>query len=99
MIKNHFVYYVVKGTQVLVIDKDLVMHKHIMKDRREFRGDTRLVLHNADEPAFIGGADSTQIWTLQEIFNLKRVVFVTGHSKWPYIIIKEDHLCKSRETI
>ena len=91
--ENDRTYTVAKDTQVLVVDENHAMHKHRMRLNRQYRGNTRLVLHNADEPAFTG-VDSTQIWTLQELFGLKMVVFVTGHSRWPYIIIEKNHLLR-----
>lgn len=93
--KRYAVYHVVKDTQVLVIDKDFVMHKHIMKGPRDFRADTRLHESYA-EPIEFSSVRSTQRWSIHDLESLQMWVFATGHSKGPYIIIKTDHLCKGK---
>ncbi len=84
-------YFVVNtGTQVLVADKNLQLHDHRMQHSRTFRADSRIPAIEAG--LMFQGVGSTRTWSPAGLGNLNYWVFVTGHSKWPYLIVRVNHL-------
>jgi len=96
MIESPHTYKVACETPVLVSDKYLRLHQHVMISSRVFRADTQVSI---DTKGFMfKGVDSDisrsggKHWSPAALANLNMKVFVTGHSKWPYLIIECKHL-------
>ncbi len=94
MIESPDTYRVACETHVLVSDKYLRLHQHIMLAGRIFRADTQV---SVDSKGFMfKGVDSKMHWSPAALANLNMKVFVTGHSKWPYLIIESKHLTSDK---
>lgn len=91
VVKSERMYKIASGTEVLVADAKRHLHKHVMKNFRYVREDTRITFTEAESPKFYG-VTSTQVWTLKHLDDLDLWVFVTGHSKWPYLVVMKDKL-------
>lgn len=86
-------YKIASGTEVMVADAKRHLHKHVMKNDRYLREDTHItpVRGKQQRPEFYG-VRSTQVWSIKHLADIDLWVFVTGHSKWPYLVVMKDKL-------
>lgn len=77
-------YTIKSGTQILVSDKNLSLHKHVMQHDRKFLSH-RLV--DAKSLVFTG-VDSMQPWSVRDLLCVKMWVFSSGVATWPYLIVE-----------
>lgn len=90
MTESHITFKVMSNTHVLVSDKNLALHQHVMHHDRVFRADTRLRA-GGNALTFAGIKRSHRV-SVSDLASHSMGVFVTGHSKWPYLIIDMKHL-------
>ncbi len=90
MSNSHITYRVQSNTQVLVSDKNLALHRHVLRYERVFRADSR-VRTGVNALTFKGIERSHRV-SVSDLASHKMGVYTTGDSKWPYLIIEMEHL-------